>query len=144
MDLLVFFKSNLDLLIVGVLGFMSFLSLWFAVERAYFFANLNLDEYKSQKELELALGKNMTALYLIYTNAPYVGLLGTIAGIMITFYDMANSKAIDASAIMLGLSLALKATFFGIALAIITLVFYNLLARKAEILSAKFEEKIEI
>ena len=90
----------------------------------------------------MALTKNLTFLYVIYSNAPYVGLLGTVCGIMITFYDMGASGNINANTIMMGLSLALKATALGIAVAIPTLAIYNLLNRKVDILLAKFEETL--
>lgn len=44
---------------------------------------------------------------------------------MLTFYDMGSTGAIDAGRIMTGLSLALKATALGLAVAIPTLISYN-------------------
>ena len=93
----------------------------------------NLDDY------EMALTKNLTSLYIIYSNAPYVGLLGTVSGIMITFYDMGMSGGIDTKSIMIGLSLALKATGLGLLVAIPTLMIYNGFNRKVDILVTKFK-----
>ena len=81
--------------------------------------------------------KNFTTLYIIYSNAPYVGLLGTVIGIMLTFYDMGSTGAIDAGRIMTGLSLALKATALGLAVAIPTLISYNGLQRAMNVASRR-------
>ena len=81
----------------------------------------------------------MTALYIIYSNAPYVGLLGTVLGIMIVFYDMGLSGNIDVKSIVIGLSLALKATALGLIVAIPSLMAYNALLRKVSLLSSQFK-----
>lgn len=140
MEIVLFLKQNIDYIIMGILGFMSFFALYFTIERALFYSFVDIEHFKSIKSLEMALTKNLTFLYVIYSNAPYVGLLGTVCGIMITFYDMGASGNIDANTIMIGLSLALKATALGIAVAIPTLAVYNLLNRKVDVLLAKFEE----
>lgn len=142
MEAVLFLKQNVDYIIMGILGFMSFFALYFTIERALFYSFVDIGRFKSTKSLEMALTKNLTFLYVIYSNAPYVGLLGTVCGIMITFYDMGASGNIDANTIMIGLSLALKATALGIAVAIPTLVVYNLLNRKVDVLLAKFEETL--
>lgn len=71
------------------------------------------------------------------TPPPYVGLLGTVIGIMLTFYDMGSTGAIDAGRIMTGLSLALKATALGLAVAIPTLISYNGLQRAMNVASRR-------
>ena len=66
----------------------------------------------------------------VAANAPYIGLLGTVLGIMLTFHTMGTSKTIAVSAIMIGLSLALKATAVGLLVAIPCVVMNNVLRRK--------------
>ncbi len=39
---------------------------------------------------------------------PHIGLLGTVIGIMITFYDMGVARNIDVKSVVLGLSLKAK------------------------------------
>lgn len=56
---------------------------------------------------------------------------------MITFYDMGASGSINAGEIMMGLSLALKATALGLAVAIPTLIAYNGLQRKISVILAR-------
>jgi hypothetical protein len=51
----------------------------------------------------------------VKTNAPYIGLLGTVLGIMLTFHTMG---ALAVTTIMIGMSLALKATAAGLLVAI--------------------------
>jgi len=81
-------KHHIDHVIIAILGIMSFFVLWYTIERIIFYSRVDIKGYKSIESLEEALTKNLTTLYIIYSNAPYVGLLGTVAGIMITFYDM--------------------------------------------------------
>ena len=104
-----------------------------------FYARLNIKDYGTKEELEEAVSKNLTTLYIIYSNAPYIGLLGTVVGIMITFYDMGVSGGLDAKSIMVGLSLALKATALGLLVAIPTLILYNIFLRKAEVYINRYQ-----
>ena len=66
----------------------------------------------------------------VAANAPYIGLLGTVLGIMLTFHAMGTSGAIAVSTIMIGLSLALKATAVGLLVAIPCVVMNNALRRR--------------
>lgn len=81
-------------------------------------------------EHELTRGLHLIAT--IGSNAPYIGLLGTVLGIMFTFYTMGTEGFLDTGKIMIGLSLALKATAAGLLVAIPSIVFYNLLLRKVK------------
>ena len=118
-------KEAVDYVIFGILGLMGFVALWLTIERMLFLKRYRPGDYASEEERGIALTKNFTTLYIIYSNAPYVGLLGTVIGIMLTFYDMGSTGAIDAGRIMTGLSLAFKVTALGLAVAIPTLISYN-------------------
>ncbi|WP_104748205.1 TonB-system energizer ExbB [Helicobacter cetorum] len=131
-------KDYVDLFVFVALGIASFLAVWFVIERIIFYSKVKLNAYQDIDALNIDLTKNLTILYVIYSNAPYVGLLGTVLGIMVTFYDMGVSGGMDAKTIMVGLSLALKATALGLAVAIPTLIAYNCLLRKSDVLSEKF------
>lgn len=124
-------------MIFGILGLMGFVALWLTIERMLFLKRYRPGDYASEEERGIALTKNFTTLYIIYSNAPYVGLLGTVIGIMLTFYDMGSTGAIDAGRIMTGLSLALKATALGLAVAIPTLISYNGLQRAMNVASRR-------
>lgn len=136
-----FLKDYLDYFIFGILGFMGFLSIWLSIERLIFFKRIKYENYKNFNDFEEAISKNMTTLYIIYSNAPYIGLLGTVGGIIVTFYGMSLSEGVDAKKIMADLSLALEATGAGLLVAIPTLMTYNVLLRKIEILSNRYKAK---
>lgn len=132
-------KANLDYIIFGILGFMAFVAVWCVIERLLFFRKVKANDYQRQDDFDNALSENLTALYIVYSNAPYVGLLGTVLGIMIVFYDMGLSGNIDVKSIVIGLSLALKATALGLIVAIPSLMAYNALLRKVSLLSSQFK-----
>jgi len=75
----------------------------------------------------------------IAANAPYIGLLGTVLGIMLTFQTMGTSGTMAVSTIMIGLSLALKATAAGLLVAIPCVVMNNVLRRRANELVTIFK-----
>lgn len=122
--------------VIGLLFMMSILSFYILIERWLSFNALDLEVFEKKKHLELELNKNMTTLATIASNAPYLGLLGTVMAIMQTFVHMAQS-GIAAALIMESLALALKTTAIGLFVAIVAVVFYNILNRRIEILLAK-------
>ena len=131
-------KANLDIGIVVLLGLMSFMAVALTVERLLYFARIDLSAFAHPDDLEIALTRHLTTIASIGANAPYVGLLGTVLGILITFYDMGQGGAIETAVIMLGLALALKATAFGLVVAIPSIIAYNALLRRAEVLKARW------
>ncbi len=136
-----FLKEYLDYLILGILGLMSFVLVWMVVERYLYFRKVELDAFTSEDSLNIALTQHLTIISSIGSNAPYVGLLGTVLGILITFYDIGQGGAIEPSAIMLGLALALKATALGLVVAIPAILFYNALLRRVEVLQARWRDR---
>ena len=140
MGIMEFLAHYVDYIIFAILGFMSFLVVWFSIERLLFYSKVKASDYKSKALYEEALTKNLTTLYIVYSNAPYIGLLGTVIGIMITFFDMSTASGIDTKAIMQGLSLALKATATGLVVAVPTLIIYNGFIRKVDVLLNRYDE----
>lgn len=140
MGIMEFLAHYVDYIIFAILGFMSFLVVWFSIERLLFYSKVKASDYKSKAIYEEALTKNLTTLYIVYSNAPYIGLLGTVIGIMITFFDMSTASGIDTKAIMQGLSLALKATATGLVVAVPTLIIYNGFVRKVDVLLNRYDE----
>mgnify|MGYP003572683088 FL=1 len=132
-------KANLDYAIIGILGFMSFLMLWSVVERLIYYYRVDLERFQNEQELGVDLTRNLTLIASVGSNAPYVGLLGTVLGILITFYDIGQGGAIDTNAVMLGLALALKATALGLVVAIPSILFYNGLLRRVDVLTARWK-----
>jgi biopolymer transport protein ExbB len=73
----------------------------------------------------------------------YVGLLGTVLAIMLTFWQVSQADNLSTQAIMLGLAMALKATAGGILVAIPSMMLYNILMRKAEVIQLLVKERYE-
>jgi len=135
------YKNILDIVIFITLGLMSILSIGVGIERTMFYKKISLEEYNDKKELEIDLGNNLTIISTIASNAPYVGLLGTVFGIILTFFAIGTNGLSDSGAIMTGLALALKATAFGLVVAIPSIVFHNYLVRKMEVLMIRWDIK---
>jgi biopolymer transport protein ExbB len=134
-------RSTIDYGIMGLLLLLSVVAVAIAVERHLVYKNLNIDRYLDMKSLELALTEKLHFIATIGSNAPYIGLLGTVLGIMLTFYTMGKEGFMDSGKIMVGLSLALKATAAGLLVAIPSVVLYNLLVRRAKVLMMQWEIK---
>ena len=128
----------------GVIGLLSALSVWtvaVAVERWLFYRRIDLTQYPNSLGLEMALTKHLVIIGTVAANAPYIGLLGTVLGIMLTFHTMGTSGTMAVNAIMIGLSLALKATAVGLLVAIPCVVMNNVLRRKVAELLAQHKEQ---
>lgn len=83
-----------------------------------------------------ALNHNMVLLTIAIAGGPFLGLLGTVVGVMITFADIAATGDVNINSIAPGISAALLATVAGLAVAIPALFAYNyLLSRIKEITS---------
>ncbi|PLY11298.1 MAG: TonB-system energizer ExbB [Arcobacter sp.] len=136
-------KHLVDYGVIALLVFMSFLSVWFFIERIFFYKKIEVTSYKSKKSLEIVITKHLSIIGTIASNAPYIGLLGTVLAIMLTFMTM-SSGDIEATKIMASLALALKATAVGLVVAIISQMFYNILARYAEVIESKYDEIAEV
>ncbi|EOI2595983.1 TonB-system energizer ExbB, partial [Campylobacter jejuni] len=132
-------KDYIDLIIFLILGIMAFIAFWCVVERMLFFRKINFKNYENQEQFDDAISENLTTIYIIYSNAPYIGLLGTVIGIMVTFYEMGLAGNIDVKSIIVGLSLALKATALGLLVAIPALMAYNALLRRVSLLSNAYK-----
>ncbi|EDO9272108.1 TonB-system energizer ExbB [Campylobacter coli] len=134
-----FLKDYIDLIIFIILGVMAFIAFWCVIERVLFFRKIDFKNYENQEQFDDAISENLTTIYIIYSNAPYIGLLGTVVGIMITFCEMGIAGNIDVKSIVVGLSLALKATALGLLVAIPALMAYNALLRKVSLLSNAYK-----
>ncbi len=136
-------KEIIDYGVIGLLVLMSFISVWLTIERWFFFRSVDLDRYRTKEELEVDLTNNISIIATIASSAPYIGLLGTVFGIMLTFYTMGQQGIVETKAIMTGLALALKATAMGLLVAIPATWFYNYLVRKVEVNVALWEARHE-
>jgi len=91
---------------------------------------VDLSQFTDIQTFEMALTKRLVIIGTVAANAPYIGLLGTVLGIMMTFHTMGTSGTMAVNTIMIGLSLALKATAVGLLVAIPCVVMNNILRRR--------------
>ncbi|HPW69158.1 MAG: TonB-system energizer ExbB [Desulfomonilia bacterium] len=132
-------KVLIDYGIIGLLIVLSIVAVGIAIERFYLFKNISLDTFPDKKSLEMEITKKMHLIATIGSNAPYIGLLGTVLGIMLTFYMIGKEGFMDTGRIMVGLALALKATAIGLLVAIPSVTLYNVLLRKVKVLLMTWE-----
>jgi biopolymer transport protein ExbB len=76
------------------------------------------------------LGSSMTFLASIGANAPFIGLFGTVWGIMIAFVGIAKSQTTSLAVVAPGIAGALLATAAGLAAAIPAVLIYNFAAKQ--------------
>jgi len=109
-------------------------------------ANLSLEEQieTAQRGCERAstiftqeLKRGLSTLATIATSAPFIGLFGTISGIINAFRGMALTGSGGIGAVAGGIAEALVTTAFGIGVAIIALWCYNALNTKIEVYDAE-------
>ncbi len=84
--------------------------------------------------------RNFTSILAsISSSAPFIGLFGTVWGIMNSFIGIASSNDTGLDVVAPGIAEALFATAFGLAAAIPAVLFYNFITRK----TAKFANKLD-
>ncbi|MDZ5699181.1 protein TolQ [Chelativorans sp. M5D2P16] len=98
------------------------------------------------KAMDLALAREMERLegrlgFLasIGSSAPFIGLFGTVVGIMTSFQAIAGSKSTNLAVVAPGIAEALLATAMGLLAAIPAVIAYNKLTADAGRLSARME-----
>src|SRR3954453_749158 len=91
-----------------------------------------------QREVE-RLESKLLVLATIGSSAPFIGLFGTVWGIMTSFRSIAASKNTSLAVVAPGIAEALFATAIGLFAAIPALVFYNILQGKVARSQARME-----
>jgi biopolymer transport protein ExbB len=86
--------------------------------------------------LQQRLSSQMVLLTIAISGGPFLGLLGTVIGVMITFAAIALSGDVNVNAIAPGVAAALAATVAGLAVAIPALFGYNWLNTRIKSISA--------
>ena len=76
--------------------------------------------------------RGLSALATIGSTAPFVGLFGTVVGILNAFKGIANNKATGLSAVAGGIAEALVTTAFGLLVAVPAVWAYNYFTNKVE------------
>ena len=86
------------------------------------------------------LESKLTFLATTASIAPFIGLFGTVVGIMITFHRIASQGSTNLTVVGPGISEALFATAVGLAAAIPAAYFYNHLTHRVKELSAQMDD----
>ena len=82
------------------------------------------------------LEKNMVLLTIAISGGPFLGLLGTVVGVMITFAAIAAAGDVNVNAIAPGIAASLVATVAGLGVAIPALFGYNYLMTQIKTVNA--------
>lgn len=104
----------------------------------------SLDAVKASVDADLVreshkLNAQMVWLTIAISGGPFLGLLGTVVGVMITFAAIAAAGDVNVNAIAPGIAAALLATVAGLAVAIPALFAYNYLASRIKTISADMQ-----
>ncbi|HAX22079.1 MULTISPECIES: TonB-system energizer ExbB [Hydrogenophaga] len=126
--------------VFGILLLLSVAVVAIALERQRFFSRIDARGYTSRARLESDLTRRLNVIGTVASNAPYLGLLGTVLGIMLTFQTLGATGEMDVKSIMTGLALALKATAAGIVVAIPCVALNNALRRRVRERLTDFDE----
>ncbi|MGC9007387.1 MAG: MotA/TolQ/ExbB proton channel family protein [Sulfurihydrogenibium sp.] len=128
--------------ILYILLVMSVITLAVIIERlmSYKFIEKNLDKYEPL-ELRLQLEKRLGILATFGNNAPFIGLFGTVLGVIKAFHHLGTSSEFGVRVVMTGISEALVATAMGLFVAIPAVIGYNYFVRKMRFLLMIYEEK---
>ena len=90
------------------------------------------------------LERFLSFLATIGSNAPYIGLFGTVLGIMKAFNDLAQSTDAGQQTVMAGIALALIATAAGLFVAIPAVISYNYFNKRVKSIFQSLEAVKEL
>lgn len=90
-----------------------------------------------------AAERGLVLLGTLGNNAPFIGLFGTVLGIIRAFKDLGAAESAGPSVVMTGISEALVATAVGILVAIPAVVAYNLCQRSIRVMDYRLDEAAE-
>lgn len=99
--------------------------------------------YRRLTETQAELKKGVWILGTIATSAPFVGLFGTVLGIMESFQAIGESGKSGFSIVAAGISESLIATALGILVAVIAVIFYNIFQTMINRINLDFKNKLE-
>jgi biopolymer transport protein ExbB len=88
------------------------------------------------------LKKHLWILGTVASSAPFIGLLGTVVGIIKSFESMAVAGTGGFAVVAAGISEALVATALGLAVAIIAVIFYNYFQTRISTLNGLFRIQV--
>ncbi|MDD2449355.1 MAG: MotA/TolQ/ExbB proton channel family protein [Sulfurimonas sp.] len=126
--------------VLWILIAMSLVSFGVIVERLLVFGSIkkSLNEL-SVPDIKLILEKRLGILATFGNNAPFIGLFGTVLGVINAFAALSNESEFGVNAVMGGISEALVATAAGLFVAIPSVIAYNYFVRKIRMTLLKRE-----
>jgi len=98
-------------------------------------------EAAAMQEIE-KMKRSLSVLDTIITLAPLLGILGTVAGIIVSFDLLGDAGLEDPKAVTGGIAQALITTATGLAIAIVALIPYNALTRKVDKVTRYLEQLV--
>ena len=123
-------QQNTDLplsnLILEINDFNHVATIRRASERVTYLETENLERY-------------LILLSTAVTISPFLGLLGTVWGIMSSFWDMSSMQSANLTVVAPGIAEALITTIAGLATAIPAVIFYNMTVRKIDLVGNEMD-----
>jgi biopolymer transport protein ExbB len=98
----------------------------------------------AKSRTKLKLERNLAFLGTLGSNAPFIGLFGTVLGIIKAFRDLSVNQAGGVSVVMAGISEALVATAVGLLVAIPAVVAFNFFNRQVRSVAAHIDSLAHI
>ena len=95
---------------------------------------------KTFSEVVRTLDKGIIFLAIASSVAPFLGLLGTVWGIMNSFYQIGNQGSASLPVVAPGIAEALIVTMIGLAVAIPAVLFYNYFVHRVELIENEMDE----
>ena len=129
-SLLSWCRENTDLPLGNLILETDSLTQWPAIRRA--------SERVSYLEIE-NLERYLILLSTAVTISPFLGLLGTVWGIMSSFWGMASMQSANLTVVAPGIAEALITTIAGLATAIPAVIFYNMTVRKIDLVANEMD-----
>ncbi len=130
-------EKLLSIVLVGVdpvlwiLFAMSVISFGVIVERGLVFLSIkNQMNVLNPIQIRIALEKRLGILATFGNNAPFIGLFGTVLGVINAFHALSNGSDFKINVVMGGISEALVATAAGLFVAIPCVIAYNYFVRR--------------
>lgn len=105
--------------------------------------NYNQRVGRRVKETQTILKRYLWMLGTVASSAPFVGLFGTVVGIIKSFDSIAEAGKSGFAVVAAGLSEALIATAAGIIVAVIAVLFFNYFQTRLSLINEKFQHDLE-
>lgn len=96
-----------------------------------------------QREVAKQEGSGLNTMATFGSSAPYIGLLGTVYGIMTSFISLGGTQHASVNTVAPGIAEALIATAIGLLAAIPSVLSYNYFVSKSEALNVEYDAFIE-